>query len=244
MRRPRRISQATRRAIAETFDRLDYKRLAAVYCYEGGDEFWKSKRGPCRRLGMHIGQALLERLPAGGRSLYVGAGVAEVPTLLVESLDLHRSVLPCNLRRPEVATLNRACQGLPIRFHPTDARGARGTFDHLWIVSVLNDPERYPHVAALSYGRAIPLTFDPRGFTKERTILRTLVNRCMSKLMLPGFVTTSVEEVNWIADWCHRKRVPYRVGRQQFPTALVGDPICFLRIGRRKTRKPIRRLQG
>ena len=231
MRRLTRISAATRRVIAEAFARLDYRRLASVYCYEGGEEFWKSKREPCRRLGKRVGGSLLSRLAVGGRSLYVGAGVAELPPMLVESLDLHRTVLPCNLRRSEVATLNRACRGLPLRFHAMDAGSARGTFDHLWIVSVLNDPERFPHVAALSYGRAVPLTFNPTAFVTERKVLQSLLNRCMSKLRVPGLVTTSVEELNWIADWCHRKKIPYRVERQQFQTALVGDPICFIRIG-------------
>jgi hypothetical protein len=242
MRGPKRISAATRRAIAEAFNRLDYGRLASIYCYEGGDEFWQSRRRPCRLLGLRIGQALLARLPVGGRSLYVGAGVAELPPVFVESLELHRTVLACNLRRSEIATLNRACRGVPLRFHATDAGTVRGTFDHVWIVSVLNDPERFPQVAALSYGRAVPLMFNPSGFVKERAIVKRLVNRCMSKLRLPGVVTTSVEEVNWIADWCHRKMIPYRVERRQFQTALVGDPICVLRIdGRRKGGK---RLHG
>ena len=42
----------TRRAIATVFERLDYRRLASIYCYEGGDVFWRTKREPCRRLGM------------------------------------------------------------------------------------------------------------------------------------------------------------------------------------------------
>jgi len=173
MRPQRRISHTTRRTIAETFDRLDYRRLERVYCYEGGDEFWKAKREPCRRLGMRMGEALLTRLAAGGHSLYVGAGAAELPVLLVESLELHRSVLPCNLRSSEVATLNRACRGLPLRFHAMDAGIVRGSFDHLWIVSVLNDPERFPHLAALSYGRAVPLTFNPGVFVRERHLVRS-----------------------------------------------------------------------
>jgi len=244
MRRPRRVSRAARRAVAGAFERLDYRQLAPVYCYEGGGEFWKSKREPCRRLGMRIAEALLARLAPGGRSLYVGAGVAELPVLLVESLDLRRTVLPCNLRRSEVVTLNRACRGLPLRFHTMDAVTARGTFDHLWIVSVLNDPERFPHLAALSYGRAVPLTFDPSDFVKERKRLQLLVNRCMARLRLPAVVTTSVEEVNWIADWCHRKGIPYLVERRQFQTALVGDPICVLRVGRRREKALRDRPQG
>jgi hypothetical protein len=96
---------------------------------------------------------------------------------------------------------------------------------------VLNDPERFPHLAPLSYGTADPVTFDPRRFEQQRRIVRSIVDRVMPKLSLPGLVTTSTEEVVWIADWCHRKNVPYLVEGEQFPTALVGDPVCFMKIG-------------
>ena len=110
--------------------------------------------------------------------------------------------------------------------------GAKGRFDHLWMVSVLNDPERFPHLSPLSYGRGNPLTLDPLKFGKERCIVRALVARCMGKLARPGLVTTTTEEVLWIAEWCHRHRVPYLVGKRYYPTALVGDPICFIQIGK------------
>jgi hypothetical protein len=230
-------STVSRRAIARVFDHLDYAELGKVYCYEGGADFWEAKRGPCRRLGSRIGTALLARLKPGGRSLYVGAGVAELPAMLIESLDLHRSVSPYNLRRREVASLNRTCRALPLRFHAADAATATGTFDHLWMVSVLNDPERFPQLAALSYGRAVPVTFDPGVFQQERNIVRSIVKRCLSKLAVPGLVTTSTEEVVWIADWCHRNRIPYLVERKYYRTALVGDPVCFIKIGRTRQRR-------
>lgn len=228
---PRLPSRPTIAAIADIFARLDYSTLGPVYCYEGGDEFWQAKRQPCERLGKRIARALAEHLAPHGRSLYVGAGVAELPSLLMESLDLQREVEPYNLRRTEVAAINRACQSLPLRFRSLDAAKAKGRFDHLWMVSVLNDPERFPHLAPLSYGTADPVTFDPRQFERQRRIVRSIVDRVMPKLRLPGLVTTSTEEVVWIADWCHRKSIPYRVEREQFPTALVGDPVCFMRIG-------------
>lgn len=228
---PRLPSRPTIAAIADIFARLDYSTLGPVYCYEGGDEFWQAKRQPCERLGKRIARALAEHLAPHGRSLYVGAGVAELPSLLMESLDLQREVEPYNLRRTEVAAINRACQSLPLRFRSLDAAKAKGRFDHLWMVSVLNDPERFPHLAPLSYGTADPVTFDPRQFERQRRIVRSIVDRVMPKLRLPGLVTTSTEEVVWIADWCHRKSIPYRVEREQFPTALVGDPVCFMKIG-------------
>jgi len=229
------LGPATRRLVAQVYGSLDYDGLGPVYCYEGGDEFWRAKRGPCDRLGSRVAAALRGKLGRGGRSLYIGAGVAELPALIMETVELRRMVEPYNLRSAEVAALNHACHSVPLTFHLADAASARGRFDHLWIVSVLNDPERFPQLSPLSYGRGNPLTLDPLKFGKERRTVRALVARCMGKLTRPGFVTTTTEEVLWIAEWCHRHRVTYRVGRHEYPTALVGDPICFIEIGKRDT---------
>lgn len=227
----RRLSSTTRRITAHLFDRLDYQKLGPIYCYEGGEEFWRAKRAPCQRLGLRLAEALARRLRRGGRSLYVGAGVAELPCLVAEAYDLDRQVEPYNLRCTEVALLNRACRGTSITFHATPAQEAKGLFDHLWIVSVLNDPERFPDLSALSYGNANPVTFHPARFDRQRRTVRSLVHCCLVKLSLPGLVTTSIEEAVWIAEWCHRHGIPYRVERRCYPTALVGDPVCFLWIG-------------
>ena len=40
--------------IAAVFDRLDYRTLGRIYCYQGGKEFWQAKRKPCQRLGMQL----------------------------------------------------------------------------------------------------------------------------------------------------------------------------------------------
>ena len=226
------LPPATSRLITEVYGRLDYGALGPVYCYEGGDEFWRAKRGLCERLGSRVALLLKKKLRRGGRSLYVGAGVAELPALILETVELGRAAEPYNLRRTEVSALNPACHSIPLTFHAMDAAKAKGRFDHLWIVSVLNDPERFPHLSPLSYGRGNPLTLDPLKFDTERRIVRALVARCMGKLAKPGFVTTTTEEVLWIAAWCHRHRVPDLVGKRYYPTALVGDPICFIRVGK------------
>jgi hypothetical protein len=227
-----RLHTQTLKAVRRVFDHLDYKSLEPVYCYEGGDEFWRAKRKPCERLGINLSQALLKKLPRGGRSLYVGAGVAELPVLLAEAIELQRQVEPYNLRRSEVTVLNHACRDTPVKLRARSAAQARGLFDHLWIVSVLNDPERFPDLSPLSYGNANPVTFNPGRFEQQRRIVQSIVDQCMPKLGLPGLVTTSTEEVVWIADWCHRHGIPYRVERKQYLTALVGDPICFIKVGK------------
>jgi hypothetical protein len=226
------LAPMTRRLVTEVYGRLDYGALGPVYCYEGGEEFWRAKQGLCTRLGNRVAVSLSRKLGRAGRSLYVGAGVAELPPLIMETVELGRTVEAYNLRRAEVTILNRACHSIPLTFHAVDAAKAKGQFDHLWMVSVLNDPERFPHLSPLSYGRGNPLTLVPLKFEEERRIVRTLVAHCMGKLARPSLVTTTTEEVLWIAEWCHRHRVPYRVGKRYYPTALVGDPICFIQVGK------------
>jgi hypothetical protein len=227
----------TRRMIAAIFDRLDYARLGPIYCDEGGTAFWKAKRKPCRELGLKLAAVLRNRLKPKGHSLYVGAGVAELPLVVMETMELGRHVTACNLRAGEVSILNRACQDPRVEFICTDAgramqRGRARSVDHLWIVSTLNDPERFPTLSALSYGRADPVTFDPAAFVRERREVLHLVESCLSRLTRPGLVTTSVEEVPWITDWCMKRGVSYAIEKKEYPTALVGDPICLIRIGR------------
>jgi hypothetical protein len=213
---------------------LDYRTLGRIYCDEGGLAFWRDRRRPAQRLGLAIAAALAGRLHRGGRSLYVGAGVAEIPVLVMEQHDLGRTVEAYTLRRAEARVLNRAGTVAGLRVHAADARVARGTFDHLWMVSVLNDPEAFPSLSALSYGRADPVTFDSAAFARDRTAVRRLIDRCLRRLSLPALVTTSVEEVPWIRDWARRHRIETIVEAEHLPTALVGDAICFIRLERHK----------
>ena len=225
------LQPSTRKNIRTVFQALDYGSLAPIYCEEGGDAFWKAHRGSCERLGLKLSRVLKEHLESGGRSLYVGAGVAELPMIIMEMKELDRSVSAHNLRRQEVEVIHQACPDLTQCLQSTDAQSASGHFDHIWIVSVLNDPERFPEVAALSYGRANPATFDPIKFSNERTIVQTTTKKCLKKLTKPGLVTTSVEEIPWITQWCENQIISYRIGEQDYPTAIVGDPICFIEIG-------------
>lgn len=226
-----RLKPATRQAIASIFERQDYAALGAIYCYEGGEAFWREKRGPCQRLGTKLAEVLLGRLRTAGRSLYVGAGVAEIPVLAMETMELGREVLAYNLRADEVVLLNQASGSFPFAFLHGDAQAAPGRFDHLWMVSVLNDPERFPHLSALSYGQANPVTFDPIAFTNEREEVVRIAAGCLEKLDRPGLVTTSVEEIPWIVAWCEQAGLPCVVEEEDYPTAIVEDPVCLIRIG-------------
>ena len=225
------LRQSTLDAIADLFERLDYSSLGAIYCDEGGEAFWEDRREPAQQLGIQFAEVLMGRLTPNGRSLYVGAGVAEIPALIMETLELGREVRAFNLRVSEVTVLNRACQGLPFVFQAEDARMMMDRVDHLCMVSVLNDPECFPELGALSSGRANPVTFNPDMFITERRAVAALAAGCLEKLQPPGLVTTSVEEIPWITDWCDRQGLTYTVEDEDYPTAIVGDPICLIRIG-------------
>ena len=231
----RRLRPSTRRLVSDIFDRLDYRTLGRVYCDEGGDAFWRARRRSCQRLGLKLAEVLLNRLVPGGASLYVGAGVFEIPLLVMETVELGRNVEACTLRRREVQVLNRACRGLPFRLRARNAMTSTRRVDHLWIVSVLNDPEEFPHLSALSYGRAHPLLFDPLAFARERTVAGRLAKHCLGALQRPAWVTTSVEEVFWITEWAEQNHLAYTLGKQ-YPTAIVQDPVCMVRIGDRQRR--------
>lgn len=220
----------TKYAIKDVFSRLDYDALGDIYCEEGGAAFWKAHKKKCQTMGIRIADALKQRLSRKGRSLYVGAGVAELPILLLETLDMNRTVEAHNLREREVDVLNEACDDLPLTIQASPAQTARGTFDHLWMASVLNDPECFPETSALAYGRADAVRFDPATFQRERTRIQELLDTCLSKLSRPGLLSITVEEVTWITDWLNRHQVPFHVEEQFYPTALVGDPLCFIHL--------------
>ena len=225
------LQPSTRKTVRTVFQALNYEALAPIYCEEGGEAFWQIHRGPCERMGIKLAKILKENLPLRGRSLYVGAGVSELPMIIMEMKDLGRQISAHNLRKQEVVILKQAFPDLTQCLQTTEAQSASGKFDHIWMVSVLNDPERFPEVSALTYGRANPATFDPTRFSKERAAVQTITKKCLQKLTKPGLVTTSVEEIPWIIQWCDDQAISYRVGEEDYATAIVGDPICFIEIG-------------
>ena len=244
MRNTNRPSQSlqipTKQVIREVFSKLDYAVLGEIYCEEGGEAFWNAHKKKCQTMGIKIAEALKQRLSQHGRSLYVGAGVAEIPMLVMETLEMSRTVEACNLREQEVSILNQACHALPFTIQATDAQTVQGTFNHLWMASVLNDPECFPETSALSYGRADPVRFDPVAFQREKTHIQGLLDACLPKLSRPGLLSTSVEEVTWMTDWLTRNQIPFHVEEKAYPTAIVGDPLCFIRIEPVKKRRPVK----
>jgi hypothetical protein len=224
----RKVAALVRQVIAD----LDGAAVGRVYCDEGGDEFWAHRRQPVVDLGLRWARALAARVPRGGHSLYVGAGVAELPVMLVETLDLERRVVACNLREQECSLINTVLEahGLPLRIHHADASAMAQPSDHVAVVSVLSDPESYPTVSAVTYGRVHPALIDPTTLAVECQGVRRLVRAVLAPLVLPGVVTTTVEEVPWILEWAVGCRVRAEADGLMVETAIVGDPVGFVRL--------------
>ncbi len=230
------LTAETRSLLDRTMDGLDYTALGEIYCDEGGDAFWADRRPVVVELGTAWAAELERRLPRGGRSLYVGAGVAELPALLMEVVQLDRSCTTTSLRSRECACINAALHGAGLgdrlEFTVGDAAEIAGSdaFDHLSLVSVLDDPETFPLVSALTYGRASPLDFDAAAFEDERRRVRELVARLLARLQPAALVTTTVEEVPWILERAAESGWSSEADDTMVDTALVGDPIGFLKL--------------
>jgi hypothetical protein len=217
------------------FAGLDYARLGPIYCDEGGDEFWLAHRQPVLTQGVPWSRALARRLSAGA-SLYVGAGVAELPALVTEVVDLGRRVRVATLNEAECDVVNACLREVGIAdrlvFENVDAATivVDGGYDHLSLVSVLNDPENYPVVSGLSYGRLPPVLLDVEHFQAERSRLRELVAGLLRGLNTPGLVTTTFEEVAWLLDGAASCGLDVETEDEAIETAIVGDPVGFLRV--------------
>lgn len=230
-------SPQTTAAIERLLAALDYPALGPIYCDHGGDAFWEAHRGPVLDLGLAWAKEVATRLPPGGRSLYVGAGVAELPVLLTECLDLGRTCIATNLRSAECDSLNASLRAadlgerLQLQCGSADRVATEAAPDHLALVNVLDDPETFPSVSAVTYGRASPLDLDVDGFARERDEVRALVAVLGDALQLPAWITTTVEEAPWFLEWAAKRGVAVQADETMIETALVGDGIGFLRLG-------------
>lgn len=221
---------------------LDWAALGRVYCDgEAPDFFDEARRAELVEVGLAVALDLTEHLPKGGRSLYVGAGVAELIPICVEALVLEREVEVLTLAGFEVDELNRALAVCGAEHALPRFRGERledadlsGAFDHVWAASVLNDPDAFPALHDHLYERFT----EDAGATGRGTLEGDVVRAryWMQKLSAvfaePTALSTSdeewcvwgpfLEEGGWTASVHDEGRV----------SALVGDRVRLFRLWR------------
>lgn len=221
------------------FQALDWRALGEIYCDEGGDAFWTAHRGRAITLGLRWAEALTRRLPAPGASLWVGAGVAEIPALCAERRVPGRRIVACNLRERECEVLNAGLRNLDgswphVQIEPCAASACvdRGPFDHLALVSVLSDPETWPVASAIGYGRLPPALIDTAELAREQAAIRALSLELLGALASDAWIATTGEEAPWLLQVAPRLGIDLAADDESIETALVGDPIGFLRATR------------
>lgn len=228
-------------ALAALHAELDWARLGASYCEGDGSEFFDDER---RERVLDTGILLAERVfqsaPQHGprRSLYVGAAVAELAPILAEALVLGREVVWLNLPSDEAHELTRALRTVGTRLS-LDLPTPRSTpietcppasFDHLWMVSVLTDPDAFPALHDHLYERVGgPLATGRGRLAEDRTRANTLVELWLDRAARPTLVTTTDEELRLIEPVIRRRGGAWIVAEPAQESALVGDLVRFCR---------------
>ncbi|MCA8951877.1 MAG: hypothetical protein KDE27_20375 [Planctomycetes bacterium] len=225
-----------KQVLDEVLAAIDWRALGDVYFHEAGEAELRERQPRIVELGAELGSALGRRLPRGGRSLWVGAGIGELPALLAEVLEHGREVVATNLRGAECDILNRALaaagQSSSLVYRAVDARevAAAGAFDHVGCVSLFTDPETWPLLSDVAYGRIAPVQLDVERFAAEREDARGLARALFDALARPGWITTSAEEAPWFLEQATLVGASYDADDELVETAIVGDPVGFLQI--------------
>ena len=237
-------------ALTELLGELDWARLGRVYCEGDGSEFFDDERRErLLDIGLRIADELATALPQGGprRSLYVGAAVAELAPILAERLVLGREVVWLNLPGEETDELARALRavgerlGLALPAPSTDALATlpEAPFDHLWMVSVLTDPDAFPALHDELYERAGgPLATGRGELGEERERAKALAEALLARAAPEALLSTTDEELTVFEPLARRLGRALEVPKTSRLTAVVGDRLRYCSLGGRRGKKP------
>lgn len=226
-------------ALGELEAELDWAALGACYCEgDARDYFDDARRARLFDVGLVLADDVAARLPARGpgRSLYVGAAAAELAPLLVERLVLGRELRWHLLPGPELDELarglTRVSARLGLELPLPDQRPLESVAplpcDHLWLVSVLTDPDAFPALHDELYERTGTPQATGRGdLAAERRRAQSLVAALFAHAAPEALITTTTDELPLLRAHVG-DAVPLERGRL---TALVGDRIALLRTG-------------
>lgn len=229
-------------ALAILEDTLDWPLLGRAHCFEGGEDFFgPAEREAIQDAGLHFAGDLGEVLEPKGRSLYVGAGVAELVPMAFESMVLHRDVRAVSLPGEIADELNRGLQVARagtggrlavIQTHPWKTADHR-PLDHLWMVSVLTDPEAFPALHDRLYERrGTDLAMGKGSVNKERPKAEALIERAVGTLVTPAWLTTTDEELEMLAPAASSRGIHVQVPEAARLSAVVGDSVRLCRLVR------------
>ena len=233
-------------AISELHAELDWGLLGRLLCEGDGSTFFPA---PDREAILESGLLFADDLAAllaessGGRSLYVGAALAELAPILCEHLVLQREVHWHNLPGPESEELNRALAavskqlGFDLPRVETDGFEALAaqSCDHAWLVSVLTDPDCFPALHDRLYERSGAQASGRGHLESERARAALLLDEVLQRLRPPCVFSTSDEELALVREACSRREWVLRVPSMGRISGVVGDVVRVCRIDDMRT---------
>lgn len=232
-------------ALAALESELDWARLGNSYCEGDGSEFFDDElRVRVLETGLRLADDVGRALEGctRKRSLYLGAAVAELAPVLAERLVLEREVLWLNLDNDETLELTRALRAVGEKLGVELPRPSNGALeqvepascDHLWIVSVLTDPDMFPALHDELYERAGSELATGRGdLSDDRRRADSLAKALLARAAAPCVLTTTDEELVVLARLAHRRELELDVPRDGRPSAIVGDLVRVCRLSSR-----------
>lgn len=199
-------------AVAAAELALPWSALGAVYCEGDASGFFDEDRIATMRdtaLSFASDLADLYERPSGlerrpRRTLFLGAATAELWIVLFERIVLGRKVAWVNLPGPEATALDAALAAaephagteLPRLRTGHWNKDEIGPTDHLWLCSVLTDPDRFPALHDELYERTgTPESVGGGRPRREREAARELVLRAFSCLEREALVSTTDDEL-------------------------------------------------
>jgi hypothetical protein len=216
---------------------LDWQLLGREYCEGDGSDFFDAAlRERVLDTGLRFADELSLRLAADGarRSLYLGAAVAELAPILAEQLVLGREVIWLNLDNVETRELARAIEAVSARMaiplpRPASASVedvAHASCDHLWMVSVLSDPDQFPALHDELYARTGDALATGRGVLEDdRRRAELLVRSLLDKAMPQCVLSASDEELEFLQGIAQRLGWRIEVPASFRLSAIVGDRV-------------------
>lgn len=229
-------------ALACLDETLDWVALGKAHCHEDGEDFFdEEQREAIQDAGLHFAGDLGERLGPKGRSLYVGAGVAELVPMLFEALVLHRDVRALCLPGDIADLLNKGLQAaraetgrkLPVLATSPWKSEDHRPIDHLWMVSVLTDPEAFPALHDRLYKRrGSELATRKSSMSKDRPKATALIERAVKTLQTPAWLSTTDEELELIGPVLRDRGIKLDAPDLARLSAIVGDSVRLCRLTR------------
>jgi len=219
---------------------LDWERLGVLHCHEGGEDFFgEESRQALLEAGLLFADDLGRRLRPAGASLYVGASVAELVPMIVETQVLEREVqwveLPGETMELLVRGLEHAEREVGCTLPRPLVEGWETVpaleVDHLWLVSVLSDPEAFPALHDELYQRTGELATGRGELELERERALELATRALGRLAPPGWLSTTDEELGLLVPRARDLGLALDVPDTARLSAVVGDPVrhCAVR---------------